>query len=145
MNYMKENKLDVGAIRMRFIHFRTTYIDKSQRQAAKDLEVAKSILSKAESGERPINLTLFNAFVTKFGMDPTWAITGEGSPILEKPAKSNLLTDISAINCEITVLKQYIKVMEVRHNRLSDLVDKLQKQIDNTESQDEAAKVGIPA
>lgn len=116
-------------IRMRFIHFRTTYIDKSQRQAAKELEIAQSVLSKAESGERPINLTLLNAFVTKFGMDPTWAITGEGEPKKGKK-KTALLSDMATFQSQLDTLQKYIKLMEVKHMKLYSKVEELEGEIE---------------
>jgi transcriptional regulator with XRE-family HTH domain len=117
-------------IRERLISFRLKHVEKSQRKAATLIEIPQTTLSRYESGERGLNLEILHAYVSKFHLNANWAVTGEGESRRINEPKSTLMTNIDDLSLEMGSLKKYIKVMEARQNKLFNIIEKLEEEIE---------------
>ncbi|WP_114937521.1 helix-turn-helix domain-containing protein [Mucilaginibacter endophyticus] len=113
--------------------FRQQYIDKSQNEAAKKLEIAQSALSYLESGRTPIKHEFIAKLVKEYGLNQDWFTSGHGKPQDKNPAKATLITDLNSLNEELNVLKKHIKIMEANTNHLFKVIGQQGKQIEALE------------
>lgn len=121
---------DEKAIRERLIDFRIKYVEKSQRKAAVLLNEHAPTLSRYEAGKIPITFALIATLATLYKLNVDWLITGKGKPVIGEEPKGNLLTDMSVLNARMATLGKYIKVMELRQNKLFNIIEKLEGEIE---------------
>lgn len=112
--------------------FREQYIDKSQNQASKKLGIAQSALSYMENGMTPIYFKFISQLVKEFHLNQDWLTTGNGKPTEKNPSKPTLLTDLNALNEELSLLKKQIQMMEANQNYMLKIINELRGEIRKT-------------
>lgn len=117
----------------RLADFRAEFIDSVQEQAAKKLKMQQAALSKYENAKMRIPFTLVNKLVKEFDLNAAWLTTGIGPKLSKNAPKQNLITDLNALNTELSALKKSIAMVEANQTYLIRLVDQQNKTIERLE------------
>jgi plasmid maintenance system antidote protein VapI len=110
--------------------FREKYIHKSQNQARKMLGIPQSTLSYMENKRMAIRYDFISRLAKEYGLNPEWFATGKGNPVETNSKKKTLVTDINQLNDEITLLKNYIKKMELNQAHFITIVERLEAKLE---------------
>jgi transcriptional regulator with XRE-family HTH domain len=113
----------------RLAEFRQRYIHKSQTKASELLQISQSSLSYMENGKSSISFELLTKLVKDYKLNQDWLTNGNGTPIDKNPPKATLLTDLNALNLELTALKKHIQFVEANQNYMLKIFERLEKKI----------------
>ncbi|WGQ15621.1 helix-turn-helix domain-containing protein [Sphingobacterium faecium] len=107
----------------RFKDFRKS-IGLTQVELADDLGIKQDVISRYESGKYVIPLDVVKFLYTKYKLNYVWFFHGFGKKIVDEKAKATLTTDLKEVLLENNILKEKIKVLEGRFEKLDESIDK---------------------
>jgi len=117
-----------ASVTKRFIHFRTKYVDKVQHVAADKLGITASTLSNVENGIRHVSRAVIHTLVTKFGLNQTWFLTGEGDPKTQGAPPNNVRISMQNMMLDIERQQREIQKLEANLDHLYKVVENMQKE-----------------
>lgn len=107
----------------RFKDFRKS-IGLTQVELANDLGVKQDVISRYESGTYTIPLDVVKFLYTKHKLNYVWFFHGYGKKIVDEKVKATLTTDLKEVLLENNILKEKVKVLEDRFEKLDESIDK---------------------
>lgn len=107
----------------RFKDFRQT-IGLTQVELADALGVKQDVISRYESGKYTIPLDVVKQLYLKYKLSYTWFFHGYGKQRVDDVARATISTDLKEVLLENNILKEKIKVLEDRFERLDISIDK---------------------
>lgn len=113
-----------------FKKFRIKHIDKVQTAAADKLGITKGHLSNIENGSKRPSLELIEKLIRDYHINIEWLSTGLGNEQTSGPGKATAATSLGQAHTDIMVMQQAMKIFHVNTNKLYDIIEQQQKQID---------------
>lgn len=107
----------------RFKDFRQT-IGLTQIELAEALGIKQDVVSRYESGKYTIPLDIVKQLYLKYKLSYTWFFHGYGKKIVDEISRATIATDLKEVLLENNILKEKIKVLEDRFERLDSSIEK---------------------
>ncbi|MGJ1359998.1 helix-turn-helix domain-containing protein [Sphingobacterium siyangense] len=107
----------------RFKDFRKS-LGLTQYQIADDLGVKQDFISRYERGTYTIPLDIVKQLYFKYKLSYIWFFHGYGKKIVDEIPRATIATDLKEVLLENNILKEKIKVLEDRFERLDVSIDK---------------------
>lgn len=117
----------------RFKDFRKS-IGLTQVELADDLGIKQDVISRYESGAYSIPIDVVKFLYTKHKLSYIWFFHGFGKKIVDEKPKATLTTDLKEVLLENNILKEKIKVLENRFERLDSSLDQRLKNLERLQS-----------
>ncbi|WGQ09106.1 helix-turn-helix transcriptional regulator [Pedobacter gandavensis] len=122
-------------IAKRLYEFRTLYVDKSQRQAAKKLGITNAWLSYAESGQRRVRMDLVEKLVKDYDLNSDWLTTGKGKKQVKTIDKPTAASSLSSVHQEVLLIKKTLTIFEANLTHAYKLIETQGKVIEELQRQ----------
>jgi transcriptional regulator with XRE-family HTH domain len=107
----------------RFKDFRKT-IGLTQYELADTLGVKQDLISRYERGAYTIPLDIVKQLYFKYKLSYVWFFHGYGKQTVDDVGRATIATDLKEVLLENNILKEKIKVLEDRFERLDASIDK---------------------
>ncbi|MDR0266082.1 MAG: helix-turn-helix domain-containing protein [Sphingobacterium sp.] len=107
----------------RFKDFRKT-IGLTQDQLADALGIKQDLISRYERGVYTIPLDIVKQLYFKYKLNYTWFFHGFGKQQVDEVAKATITTDLKEVLLENNILKEKLRVLEDRFERLDASIEK---------------------
>lgn len=126
---MKTPKHDM-AIAARFKEFRKKYISKNSIEAAEEIGITQSRVSRIESGEQPVTMPIIKVLNKKYSLNIEWLLKNIGGPV-DKATKSNTLEKSMALQNKVHELITQVQILSVNQTKLWNIVEQQEKTIED--------------
>ena len=124
-----EGKYDLG-IAQRFKTFRKKYISKNGYDAAKELGLSQTTISRFERGEYRMNADLIKLLVKNYKLNRDWLIDNTGEPLMTDAQSKGTIVDINNLKDANDALTNEVMIMNKNLAKLWDIVEQQGAAID---------------
>lgn len=114
----------------RFKTFRKKYISTNGYDAAKELGLSQTTISRFERGLYRINADLIKLLAEKYKLNRDWLIDNKGEPLITDKERKSTIVDINKLKDQTDALTNELMIMNKNQNKLWDIVEQQGKAID---------------
>ena len=126
---MKTPKHDM-AIAARFKEYRKKYVSNNSIEAAQEIGIPQSRISRIESGEQPVTMPLIKLLTKKFGLNSDWLLYNVGKPT-DAAKKISSLEKGMALQDKVHELITQVQILSVNQTKLWNIVEQQAKTIED--------------
>lgn len=95
----------------------------TQIQLAQELSVGQDTISRYENGSYAIPIDVIKHLYIKYKLNYIWFFHGFGKSKVDEIAKATLTTDLKEVLLENSILKEKVKILEDRFERITLALD----------------------